>query len=122
MNKVFEPISDKLICKPVEQDEVSAGGIILPELDDQKTLKAENELSRQRYENVVTSPLRDMLSEDKKAIIELEAAGKMISEGRTSIHQAWWVLVFPLITLFLTVLSFSQLGEGLKDRFDPVLR
>ena len=48
--------------------------------------------------------------------------GGMISEGRTSIHQAWWVLVFPLITLFLTVLSFSQLGEGLKDRFDPVLR
>ncbi len=48
--------------------------------------------------------------------------GGMISEGRSSIHQAWWVLVFPLITLFLTVLSFSQLGEGLKDRFDPVLR
>jgi dipeptide transport system permease protein len=48
--------------------------------------------------------------------------GGMISEGRTSVHQAWWVLVFPLIVLFLTVLSFSQLGEGLKDRFDPVLR
>ena len=48
--------------------------------------------------------------------------GGMIAEGRSSVHQAWWVLVFPLITLFLTVLSFSQLGEGLKDRFDPVLR
>ncbi|MFM7333988.1 MAG: ABC transporter permease, partial [Tabrizicola sp.] len=48
--------------------------------------------------------------------------GGMIAEGRTSIHQAWWVIVFPLVTLFLTVLSFSQLGEGLKDRFDPVLR
>ena len=48
--------------------------------------------------------------------------GGMIGEGRASIHQTWWVLVFPLITLFLTVLSFSQLGEGLKDRFDPVLR
>lgn len=48
--------------------------------------------------------------------------GGMIAEGRTSLHQAWWVLVFPLVTLFLTVLSFSQLGEGLKDRFDPVLR
>lgn len=48
--------------------------------------------------------------------------GGMIAEGRASIHQAWWVLVFPLVTLFLTVLSFSQLGEGLKDRFDPVLR
>ena len=48
--------------------------------------------------------------------------GGMIAEGRTSVHQAWWVLVFPLITLFLTVLSFSKLGVGLKDRFDPVLR
>ncbi|MCX7890498.1 MAG: ABC transporter permease [Rhodobacteraceae bacterium] len=48
--------------------------------------------------------------------------GGMIAEGRSSIHQAWWVLVFPLVALFLMVLSFSQLGEGLKDRFDPVLR
>lgn len=48
--------------------------------------------------------------------------GSMIAEGRLSIHQAWWVLVFPLVALFLTVLSFSQLGEGLKDHFDPVLR
>jgi tape measure domain-containing protein len=55
--------------------------------DLQKTLKAENELSRQRYEDIVTSPLRDMLSEDKKAIIELEAAEKMISEGRTERTQ-----------------------------------
>ena len=48
--------------------------------------------------------------------------GGMIAEGRTSIYQAWWVLAFPLGVLFLTVLSFSQFGEGLKDRFDPVLR
>ncbi len=48
--------------------------------------------------------------------------GGLIAEGRLSIHQAWWVLVFPLIALFLTVLSFSQLGEGLKQRFDPILR
>ncbi|EHK57965.1 binding-protein-dependent transport systems inner membrane component [Mesorhizobium alhagi CCNWXJ12-2] len=48
--------------------------------------------------------------------------GGIIAEGRLSIHQAWWVLVFPLVTLFLTVLSFSQFGEGLKDRYDPVLR
>ena len=48
--------------------------------------------------------------------------GGMIAEGRLSIHQAWWVLTFPLIALFLTVLSFAQFGEGLKDRFDPVLR
>ncbi|MBL8907459.1 MAG: ABC transporter permease [Rhizobiales bacterium] len=48
--------------------------------------------------------------------------GGMIAEGRVLIHHAWWVLVFPLIVLFLTVLAFSQFGEGLKERFDPVLR
>jgi peptide/nickel transport system permease protein len=48
--------------------------------------------------------------------------GGMIAEGRTIIYQAWWVLVFPLAALFLTVLAFGQFGEGLKNRFDPVLR
>ena len=48
--------------------------------------------------------------------------GGMIAEGRATIHHAWWVLVFPLAALFLTILALSQLGEGLKDRFDPVLR
>ena len=48
--------------------------------------------------------------------------GGMIAEGRTIIHFAWWVLVFPLIVLFLTVLAFGQVGEGLRDRFDPVLQ
>lgn len=48
--------------------------------------------------------------------------GGMIAEGRATIHFAWWVLVAPLVVLFLTVLSFSQLGEGLKDQFDPLAR
>ncbi|WP_417271094.1 ABC transporter permease [Celeribacter sp.] len=48
--------------------------------------------------------------------------GSMIAEGRGAIHFAWWVLLFPLIALFLTVLSFSTLGEGLKKQFDPVLQ
>ncbi len=48
--------------------------------------------------------------------------GGMIAEGRTVIYHAWWILVFPLVALFLTVLSFSQFGEGLKERFDPVLK
>jgi len=48
--------------------------------------------------------------------------GGMIAEGRASIHFSWWVLAAPLLVLFLTVLAFSQLGEGLKDQFDPVMR
>jgi chaperonin GroES len=42
MNKqLFEPMSDKLICRPVEQEEMSEGGIILPDMENQKCLKAE---------------------------------------------------------------------------------
>jgi peptide/nickel transport system permease protein len=48
--------------------------------------------------------------------------GGMIAEGRQIIYQAWWVLVYPLIALFLTVLAFNQLGDGLRNWLDPVLR
>ena len=48
--------------------------------------------------------------------------GGMIAEGRLSVHQAWWVLVFPMVALFLTVLSLTQFGEALRERLDPVLR
>lgn len=39
--QLFEPMSDKLICRPVEQEEMSEGGIILPDMENQKCLKAE---------------------------------------------------------------------------------
>ncbi len=48
--------------------------------------------------------------------------GGMIAEGRQIIRQAWWVLVFPLVVLLLTVLAFNQLGDGVRQRFDPMLK
>jgi len=48
--------------------------------------------------------------------------GGMIAEGRQYVHQTWWVLAAPLAALFATVLSFNQLGEGLRRALDPVLR
>ena len=48
--------------------------------------------------------------------------GGMIAEGRQVIHHAWWVLVFPLVALFLTVLAFNQLGDGLRNALDPALK
>lgn len=48
--------------------------------------------------------------------------GGMIAEGRQVIYQAWWVLVFPLAALFLTVLAFNQLGDGVRKALDPALR
>ena len=38
--QLFEPVSDKLVCEPLDQEEMSDGGIIMPELSEQKTLKA----------------------------------------------------------------------------------
>jgi dipeptide transport system permease protein len=48
--------------------------------------------------------------------------GGMIAEGRQIIYQAWWVLVCPLVALFLTVLSLNQLGDGLRQKLDPMLK
>ncbi len=39
--QLFEPISDKLICVPIEAPDMSEGGIILPDLENQKSIKAE---------------------------------------------------------------------------------
>ena len=48
--------------------------------------------------------------------------GGMIAEGRASIHQAWWLLAWPLCVLLITVIGFNQLGAGLRRALDPVLR
>ena len=48
--------------------------------------------------------------------------GGMIAQGRQFIHQGAWILAAPLIMLFLTVLAFNLLGEGLRRALDPVLQ
>lgn len=37
----FQPLGDKLIVKPMEVDEMSSGGIIIADLENQRTIKAE---------------------------------------------------------------------------------
>ncbi len=48
--------------------------------------------------------------------------GGMIAEGRQVIHQAWWVMSFPLLMVVVTVLGFNLLGDGLRATLDPTLR
>jgi ABC-type dipeptide/oligopeptide/nickel transport system permease subunit len=48
--------------------------------------------------------------------------GGMIAQGRQLLHQGWWILAAPLTMLFLTVLAFNLLGEGLRGALDPVMR
>lgn len=48
--------------------------------------------------------------------------GAMIAMGRGLILRAWWVMTFPGIAIFLGVLGFNLLGDGLRDALDPRLR
>lgn len=45
--------------------------------------------------------------------------GLMLGEGRRYLLNAWWIAVFPGLTIFLTTLSMSLFGDWLRDRFDP---
>jgi peptide/nickel transport system permease protein len=48
--------------------------------------------------------------------------GLMIGSGRQYFLDAWWVVTFPGIAIFLTVLSISLIGDGLNDALNPKLR
>jgi peptide/nickel transport system permease protein len=48
--------------------------------------------------------------------------GMMIGAGRQYILDAWWIVTLPGIMIFLTVLGFSLIGDGLNDAFNPRLR
>jgi peptide/nickel transport system permease protein len=48
--------------------------------------------------------------------------GAMLSEGRSYLRLAPWVTFFPGMAIFLSVVSFNLLGDGLRDAMDPRLR
>ena len=48
--------------------------------------------------------------------------GGMIAEGRSVVHQAPWIMAFPMLALLVTVLALNMFGDGLKAELDPVLR
>ena len=45
--------------------------------------------------------------------------GMVLRAGQQNLDTTWWVAVAPGIMLFLTVLAFNFLGDGLRDAFDP---
>ena len=45
--------------------------------------------------------------------------GAMLTGGRELVLRAPWVLTFPGVAIFLTVLAFNLLGDGLRDALDP---
>jgi len=48
--------------------------------------------------------------------------GAMLADGRTYMGVADHLTMFPGLAIFLTVLGFNLLGDGLRDALDPKLR
>lgn len=48
--------------------------------------------------------------------------GRMIFDAQAFIGLAWWMSIFPGAAIFLTVLAFNLLGDGLRDVIDPKQR
>jgi peptide/nickel transport system permease protein len=47
--------------------------------------------------------------------------GSILNEARSNTF-AWWLAVFPGMAIFITVLAYYLVGEGLRDALDPRLR
>jgi len=52
----------------------------------------------------------------------LTSLGNMVGFGRDYLLTAWWIVVLPSFVIFVTSLSFSLLGDWLRDVLDPTLR
>ncbi|MFH1113564.1 MAG: ABC transporter permease [Pseudomonadota bacterium] len=48
--------------------------------------------------------------------------GNMLTEGKDNIEIAWWLSLFPGLAIFITVMGYNLLGEGIRDTLDPRLR
>ncbi len=47
------------------------------------------------------------------------AWGSMLNAAQQFLTQAPWLAIFPGIAIFLTVLGFNLVGDGLRDALDP---
>ncbi len=54
--------------------------------------------------------------------IPMPSLGSLASEARSGLVSYPYLLIWPAMSIFLIVLSFNLLGNGLRDAFDPKLR
>lgn len=48
--------------------------------------------------------------------------GALVYVGKSFLSQAWWMTLFPGLSIMLVVLGFNLLGDGLRDALDPRLK
>ncbi len=53
---------------------------------------------------------------------EIPTWGTMLADGRVYISTAWWLALFPGLSIFITVLGINLLGDAARDFLDPRLK
>ena len=48
--------------------------------------------------------------------------GGILSQAQEFMDIAWWLMVSPGAAIFITIVAFNLVGEGLRDAIDPRLR
>lgn len=48
--------------------------------------------------------------------------GTMLSDAVKFLRAAPWIVVFPGLAIFITVVAFNLMGDGLRDALDPKLK
>lgn len=48
--------------------------------------------------------------------------GEMILQGKEHLEEAWWLLLYPGVSIFVTVTIYNLAGDGLRDAMDPKTR
>jgi oligopeptide transport system permease protein len=49
----------------------------------------------------------------------MASLGTLIAGGAQDMELAWWLLVFPSLTMVVTLMCFNFIGDGLRDAIDP---
>jgi oligopeptide transport system permease protein len=52
----------------------------------------------------------------------LASWGTLVTEGATQIAVYPWTLLWPGLTMSVTIFSLNFLGDGLRDALDPQMR
>lgn len=47
--------------------------------------------------------------------------GAILDDGQNYITLAWWITVFPSVSLSLFVIGVNLIGDGLRESLDPTL-
>jgi peptide/nickel transport system permease protein len=48
--------------------------------------------------------------------------GTMLFNAQTFLRHGWWLTLFPGLAIFVTVIAFNLVGDGINDALNPKLR